>query len=168
VFRFFYAAGAVATVPILATGTIYLHYGRRRGDVVAAVTVIVVAIGVGVVMGSPFAHPLSVAANGIPQGSKLFGAGPRIFAAVGSGVGATAVIVGSVYSALRGRAALANTLIALGVAANGASGLLNSVVGETRGFVVMLAIGITLLFAGFLIATSTTRDPRPQGRLARV
>jgi hypothetical protein len=154
VFRLFYAAGAVATVPILAIGTVYLHYGRRTGDVVAAITVVLVAIGVGVVMASPFVHPLAAGASHIPQGSKLFSAGPRVFAAVGSGVGATAVIVGSVYSALRGRAALANTLIALGVIANGASGLLNSLVGETRGFVVMLAIGITLLFAGFLTATT--------------
>jgi hypothetical protein len=150
VFRLFYGAGAVATVPILAIGTVYLHFGRRTGDLAAAVTVVLVAIGVGVVMGSPFAHALPAGASGIPQGSKLFGAGPRVFAAVGSGVGATAVIVGSVYSAIRGRAALANTLIALGVIANGASGILNSVVGETRGFVVMLALGITLLFAGFL------------------
>ena len=166
VFRAFYAAGAVATVPILAIGTIYLHYGRRTGDIVAAVTVVLVAIGVGVVIGSPFTHAVHANAHAIPQGSKLFGAGPRVFAAVGSGVGATAVIVGAVYSALRGRAALANTLIALGVAANGASGLLNSLVGETRGFVVMLAIGITLLFAGFLLATSafqpSTSASRPR------
>jgi hypothetical protein len=157
VFRLIYAAGAVATVPVLAIGTVYLHYGRRTGDAVAAVTLILVAIGVGIVIGSPFTHALHVDAHAIPQGSKLFGAGPRVFAAVGSGLGATAVIVGSVYSALRGRAALANTLIALGVAANGASGLLNSLVGETRGFVVMLAIGITLLFAGFLRATNAFR-----------
>jgi hypothetical protein len=155
VFRTFYAAGAVATVPLLAVGTAYLHFGRRTGDVVAAVTVVLVAIGVGVVVGSPFTH--LVPATGIPQGSKLFGAGPRVFAAVGSGLGATAVIAGSVYSALRGRNPLANTLIALGVIANGASGLLNSLVGETRGFVVMLALGITLLFAGFLLATTNPR-----------
>ncbi|MEY2417962.1 MAG: hypothetical protein QOG90_642 [Actinomycetota bacterium] len=165
VFRLFYGAGAVATVPILAIGTVYLHYGRRTGDIVAAVTVILVAIGVGVVMASPFTHALPL--EGIPQGSKLFPAGPRVFAAVGSGVGATAVIVGSVYSALRGRAALANTLIALGVAANGASGVLNSVVGETRGFVVMLAVGITLLFAGFLTATTKRTGP-PHNRAAVV
>ncbi|HVT76376.1 MAG TPA: hypothetical protein VHD87_05045 [Acidimicrobiales bacterium] len=164
VFRLFYAAGAVATVPILAIGTIYLHYGRRVGDVVAAVTVVLVAVGVGVVMASPFVHPLVSGANAIPQGSKLFGAGPRIFAAVGSGVGATAVIVGSAYSALRGRGPLANTLIATGVIANGASGILNSVVGATRGFVVMLAIGITLLFAGFLspqLRTGAVQNRKP-------
>jgi hypothetical protein len=159
VFRLFYGSGAVATVPILAIGTIYLHFGRRVGDIVAGVTVILVAVGVGVVMASPFTHAIPL--TGIPQGSKLFGAGPRIFAAVGSGLGATIVIVGSAYSALRGRSPLANTLIASGVIANGASGLLNSLVGETRGFVVMLAIGITLLFAGFLTATTrSTRDQR--------
>ncbi|MEY2425805.1 MAG: hypothetical protein QOI61_1377, partial [Actinomycetota bacterium] len=58
VFRAFYAAGAVATVPILATGTAYLHFGRRTGDVVAAITIVLTAIGVGVVMGSPFTHAL--------------------------------------------------------------------------------------------------------------
>ena len=163
VFRTFYAAGAVATVPILATGTAYLHFGRKTGDVVAAVTVVLVAVGVGVVMASPFVHPLPL--DELAQGSKVFNAGPRVFAAVGSGVGATAVIAGSVISALRGRAALANVLIALGVTANGASGLLNSLVGETRGFVVMLAIGITLLFAGFLAATTPQRAVTPPRRL---
>lgn len=158
VFRSFYAAGAVATVPILAVGTVYLHFGRRVGDGVAAVTVLLTAIGVGVVMASPFVHPLPV--DELAQGSKVFSAGPRIFAAVGSGLGATVVIAGSVYSALKRRAPLANVLIALGVIANGASGLLNSLVGETRGFVLMLAIGITLLFAGFLIATSTAAVPQ--------
>lgn len=162
IFRGFYAAGAVATVPILATGTAYLHYGKKTGDWVMAITVILTAIGVGVVMATPFSHPLPL--DELAQGSKVFGAGPRVFAAVGSGVGATAVIVGSLYSAIKGRAALANVLIALGVAANGASGLLNSLVGETRGFVLMLAIGITLLFAGFLLATTVRVDAKTAPR----
>ena len=70
------------------------------------------------------------------------------------------MIVGSIYSALKKRTPLGNVLIALGVTANGASGLLNSLVGETRGFVLMLAIGITLLFAGFLIATAAAMPQR--------
>jgi hypothetical protein len=162
VFRWFYAAGAVATVPVLAIGTVYLHYGRKVGDLVAAITVVLTAIGVGVVMASPFVHPLPL--DELAQGSKVFSAGPRIFAAVGSGLGATVVIVGSVYSALKKRTPLGNVLIALGVTANGASGLLNSLVGETRGFVLMLAIGITLLFAGFLTATAAA----PQHATTRV
>ena len=168
VFRGFYAAGAVATVPILATGTIYLHYGKKTGNAVAAITVVLTAIGVGVVMAAPFVHALPH--DELTQGSKVFGAGPRIFAAVGSGVGATAVIAGSVISALRvrtQRVVIANTLIALGVAANGASGLLNSLVGETRGFVVMLALGITLLFAGFLTATTKPARANPDTTKSR-
>ncbi len=157
VFRAFYAAGAVATVPILAIGTAYLHFGRKTGDLVAGITIVLTAIGVGIVIGSPLTDAIPL--HDIPQGSKLFGAGPRIFAAVGSGVGALAVMGGAAYSALKRRQPLANVLIALGVAANGASGLLNSLVGETRGFVVMLAIGITLLFAGFLLATTATAIP---------
>ncbi|HUR76556.1 MAG TPA: hypothetical protein VMZ22_01315 [Acidimicrobiales bacterium] len=152
VFRLFYAAGAVATVPVLGLGTVYLHFGRRA-DALALGIVVVTAIGVGVAIGSPLTH--TVPLHEIPQGSELFGAGPRIFAAVGSGVGALVVVGGALYSAVRRRAPLANALIALGVIANGASGLLNSLVGETRGFVVMLAVGITLLFGGFLTATAS-------------
>lgn len=162
VFRAFYAAGAVATVPVLAIGTVYLHFGRKTGDAVAVAVALLTAIGVGVVMASPFVHPLPVAE--LAQGSKVFSAGPRIFAAVGSGLGATVVIAGSLYTAARSRnrrIVLANVLIALGVAANGASGLLNSLVGETRGFVVMLAVGITLLFAGFLLATTRVTQNSP-------
>src|SRR5919202_7096353 len=36
-FRGFFAAGAVVDVPILALGTVYLLWGRRRGDQAAAV-----------------------------------------------------------------------------------------------------------------------------------
>ncbi len=159
VFRWFYAAGAVATVPLLATGTVYLHFGRKAGDIAAAGSVVFAAVGVGVVMASPFLHPLPL--DELAQGSKVFGAGPRVFAAAGSGVGALAVFAGAILTAARARdqrVVVANVLIALGVAANGASGLLNSLVGETRGFVVMLAIGITLLFAGFLTATTQPAD----------
>ena len=169
VFRVFYAAGAVATVPLLAVGTAYLHFGRRTGDAVAVVTVVLVAVGVGVVIGSPFTRPLPL--DDLAQGSKVFAAGPRVFAAAGSGVGALAVLAGSACSALRSReprVVLSNVLIAAGVAANGASGLLNSLVGETRGFVVMLALGIVLLFGGFLTATArnTAREAGVPQRLA--
>lgn len=164
VFRTFYAAGAVATVPVLAAGTTYLHYGRRAGDVVGALVVVFAALGIGVVMASPLRQPLP--AHELAQGSRVFDAGPRVFAAVGSGLGALAVFAGAAWSAARARSArlvLANVLIAAGVAANGASGLLNSVLGEMRGFVVMLATGIVLLFVGFLIATTHARHTGARG-----
>jgi len=158
VFRTFYGAGAVATVPVLAVGTVYFHFGRAVGDAVGALVTVLVAIGVGVVMASPLRAALPV--DELARGSEVFDAGPRIFAAVGSGVGAVVVFAGAAWSAARTRRArhtVANLLLAAGVAANGASGLLNSVLGEMRGFVVMLGIGIVLLFAGFVVATTPNR-----------
>jgi hypothetical protein len=157
-FRTFYAAGAVATVPVLAVGTVYFHFGRRVGDITAVGVALAVAVGVGVVMASPFTETLP--ADELARGSDVFSAGPRLFAALGSGLGALTVFAGALWSAARtrrARHATANLLLAAGVAANGASGLLNSLLGEMRGFVVMLAVGIVLLFAGFLVATTEPR-----------
>ncbi|HVE93497.1 MAG TPA: hypothetical protein VNB24_01155 [Acidimicrobiales bacterium] len=163
VFRTFYAAGAVATVPVLAIGTVYFHFGRRVGDAVGMVVTILVAVGVGVVIASPLRAALP--ADELARGSEVFDAGPRIFAAIGSGLGALVVFAGAAWSAVRTRRlrhTVANLLLAAGVAANGASGLLNSVLGEMRGFVVMLGVGIVLLFAGFVVATTPAPVRSPE------
>ena len=84
----------------------------------------------------------------------MFGALPRIFAAVASGGGALVVFGGAFWSAVRRRRlVVANSLIALGTAVTGASGILNSVADKMTGFAVTLVIGVTLIFVGFLTAT---------------
>jgi hypothetical protein len=50
-------------------------------------------------------------------------------------------------------------LIALGTLILSSSGLLNSVVGEMDGFAVTLVLGISVIFAGFLVATGAPRQP---------
>jgi hypothetical protein len=80
-----------------------------------------------------------------------------VLAAVASGAGALVVLAGAVWSAWRvrrGALVLANGLIALGTLITGASGLLNSVVNAMTAFSVTLAIGIVVIFAGFLVATN--------------
>jgi hypothetical protein len=52
----------------------------------------------------------------------------------------------------------ANLLIAAGTLVLGAGGLFNSVLDAMTAFAVTLLVGITLLFAGFLLATAR---PRP-------
>jgi hypothetical protein len=115
-----------------------------------------------------------VPADRLPQGSDVFGALPRILAALASGVGATVVLAGAAWSAWRlwrdrrtapsgmpaARLAAANVLIASGTLVLGAGGLFNSVLDEMEAFAVTLLVGIALLFAGFLLAT-TARSPRP-------
>src|SRR5437763_6512898 len=86
VFRGFYLFGAVANVPILGLGTLYLLGGRRRGDRWATVVALAVAFAAGVVVAAP-ARPILVPGR-LPQGSQVFGPLPRIVAAVASAGGA--------------------------------------------------------------------------------
>jgi hypothetical protein len=171
-FRLFYLFGAVLNVPFLALGTVYLLGGVRRGDRWAVVVALGSAFAAGVLAVAPLEGP--VPSDQLPQGSDVFGALPRILAALASGVGATVVLAGAAWSAWRlwrdrraapsgkpvARLAAANVLIAAGTLVLGAGGLFNSVLDEMEAFAVTLLVGIVLLFAGFLLAT-TARSPRP-------
>lgn len=151
-FRLFYVFGAVVNVPVLALGTVYLLAPRRAAHTTAVAVALVVTFGAGIVMASPLTHALP--RHSLPQGSAVFGPWPRVFAAVDSGAGALVILGGAVWSAIRfrrGRMLWSNVLIAAGTLTLSSSGLLNSVLNEMDGFVVTLAIGVTVLFAGFLV-----------------
>src|SRR5205814_3669477 len=123
----------------------------------------------GVIVSAP-AHPITNA-NALPQGSDVFEALPRVLAAVASGGGALVVLGGAAWSAWqlrdrerlrRGRRMWANVVIAAGTLVLGASGLLNSVLGEMEALAVTLAVGVAVLYAGFLLAvTPARRRPSP-------
>jgi hypothetical protein len=154
-FRLFYLFGAIVNVPFLALGTVYLLGGQKRGDITTAVVALVCAFAAGVVLTEPLRGPLP--AGQLVQGSQVFGPGPRIFAAVGSGLGATTIFVGAAWSAYRFRRTnrrmlASNVLIASGTLVLSASGILNSVLDEMDGFAVTLVVGISIVFAGFLVA----------------
>lgn len=162
-FRVFYLFGPIVSVPELALGTILLLGGPRTGAVARAVVHGFVLVSCGILAAAPFTGEIDPAE--LPQGSEVFGPLPRILAAVGSGVGALVLIGGAVWSAARlarrrttWRLAAANGLIAAGTLVLSAAGLLNSVMDEMTGFAVAHAIGIALIFAGFLL---TNRTPRP-------
>ena len=164
-FRLFYLAGAVLNVPVLALGTVYLHGGGRR----AGLSVLVFcAFAAGVLAVAPLTAPIP--RHELAQGSDVFGALPRILAAVASGGGALVVFGGAIWSAYRfrrGRMLWANVFIAAGVLVLSSSGLLNSVADEVTAFVVTLLVGVTVLFAGFLVATTTTRTAAPAAAASR-
>jgi hypothetical protein len=161
-FRLFYAFGAVLNVPFLAVGTIYLLAPRRRAHLVAAGTALACAFAGGVIAVAPFTAPIP--SDVLPQGSDVFGPLPRILAAAFSGGAATVVFVGAAWSAvrlLRGRTnrrlAVGNVVIALGTAILSMSGLLNSALGEMEAFAVTLTVGVSVLFTGFVVASSPLR-----------
>jgi hypothetical protein len=167
VFRLFFFFGAIGNVPFLALGTIYLLAGPRAGDRWAAVIALLTAFAAGVIAVAPFTTALPH--HQLPQGSDVFGPLPRVLAAVASAISALVVIGGAVWSAVRirhGRMVAANLLIATGTLVAGASGLLNSVLDRQTAFAVTLLAGITIIFAGFLVATSESR-PRTAGPVSQ-
>jgi hypothetical protein len=174
-FRVFYLAGAVLNVPWLALGTVYLLGGQAIGDRVRAWLVLLSGLSAGVVLFSP--TRVGVSGTELPTGKDVFGVAPRVFAAVGSGLAALVIVVGALWSVYRlarrrepalpgvrrvaaspTRLVVGNLLIATGTIVLSASGTLAGRLGKDTAFSVTLLIGVTVLFAGFLVA-STTRRP---------
>jgi len=164
-FRVFYLFGAILNVPFLALGTVYLLAGVRVGDRTALGLGLAGAFAVGVVVTAPFTAPIP--RDTLVQGSQVFGALPRILAAVASAGGALVILAGALWSIARqrkGPTAVSNGLIALGTLILGASGLFNSVFDAMSAFAVALLVGITVIFAGFLVAMTA---PPPASTSAR-
>lgn len=174
-FRLFYLAGAVLNVPWLALGTVYLLAGPQLGDKVRTWLVLLSGFAAGVVLFAPTEAP--VAGGELPTGKDVFGVAPRVLAAVGSGVAAVVIIAGALWSAWRvwrgrvpslgsarvvtapGQLAVGNVLIAVGTLILSASGTLAGRLGKDRAFAVTLLVGIVVLFAGFLVASTHSRRP---------
>ena len=186
-FRVFYLTGAILNVPWLALGTVYLLGGRALGDRVRIWMIGLSGAAVGVTLVAPMTWT-DVAGDEMPQGSELFDAAPRAFAAVGSGVAALVIIVGALWSVgrtIRGRVpalsgatrqvsnaarhTVANVMIAVGTLVLSASGSFAGRLGEDRAFALTLVVGVVILFSGFLIASvPPLRSQRPTEQLSEV
>lgn len=166
-FRAFYAFGAILNVPFLALGTVYLLWGTRAGDRTALALGLLGAFALGVVVTAPLHGPIP--RHTLVQGSAVFGVAPRVLAAVASAGGALVILGGALWSIVRqrrARAVVSNGLIATGTLILGASGLFNSVFDAMSAFAVTLLIGITVIFVGFLVATTATPVARPDAPTA--
>jgi hypothetical protein len=97
-FRLYYACGAIVNVPFLAAGQLYLLVKRRTADRIFRFICLLGTFAFGLVFAEPFRR--SLPSEGIPQGKLIFGPGPRILAAVGSGVSALVVFIGTILGAI--------------------------------------------------------------------
>jgi hypothetical protein len=167
-FRAFYLFGAILNVPYLALGTVYLLGGVELGRRVHRGLHVVAGFCAGVLVVAPLAH--AIPGSGLPEGKHVFGVGPRVMAAVGSGVGATIIIAGALWSAWKlavahrrpargaapaispGRLALTNVLIAAGSIVLSLGGTVFTEGDREVGFGILLVAGIAVLFAGFLVS----------------
>jgi hypothetical protein len=166
-FRFFYLMGAILDVPWLALGTVYLLASPAVGRRVQWFLVGFSGFAAGVMLTAPMR---AVAGDTIPVGKDVFDALPRILAAAGSGAGALVVFAGATWSVVRflrhrerpgsRRMAGANALIALGTAVLSAGGLVEGVVGHDEAFALSLALGISVIYVGFLTAGARSRAER--------
>lgn len=167
IFRAFYLFGAVLNVPWLALGSIYLLAGPAWGRRVERFLVFVSGLAVGVLVTAPM-DASAITRDAIPDGKEVFGVFPRVLAGVGSGVGATVVLVGAMWSMVRysrqraeqgadpfaARMVVANALIALGTIVLGSTGTLKGVAGgKDAAFALGVALGIAVIYAGFAVAS---------------
>jgi hypothetical protein len=175
-FRVFYLAGAVLNVPWLALGTVYLLGGTAIGDRVRWWLVLLSGLSTGVVLFAP--TRAGVAGKELPTGKDVFGVAPRVLAAVGSGLAAIVILVGALWSTYRlarhrkpalagvarsarspGHLVVGNLLIAAGTLVLSASGTVAGRLGKDTAFAVTLLLGIVVLFAGFLVASTGRARP---------
>lgn len=166
-FRVFYLFGAILNVPWLALGTLYLLAGETAGRRVQWGLVLITGLAAGVLLTAPM-EPVA-GSVAIPVGKEVFGVLPRVLAAIGSGVAAVVIIGGAIWSAIRyirrrdepgmARLAAANGLIALGTIVLSSGGLAQGIVGHDEAFTLSLALGISVIYAGFLVSVSTARSP---------
>ncbi|HEY4377583.1 MAG TPA: hypothetical protein VGM93_10505, partial [Acidimicrobiales bacterium] len=177
-FRAFYLFGGILNVPFLALGTVYLLAGEQVGRRATQAVVVLAAFATGVILMAPLHGRIDP--HAFPDGKDHFGVLPRVLAGVGSGVAATVIIAGALWSAWRllrhrtsggavsaGRLAAANVLIAVGTLVISAKQLFEALGDKETAFAAAVAVGILLIFVGFLLtnteapAATTAAPPSP-------
>jgi hypothetical protein len=159
VYRTFYLFGAILNIPYLALGSMFLVVGKRSGHVMAIALAAFTAISVTLTATVPFANPLPE--SGVPHEIFAEGFGPRLFAIIGGAAGTTILVVLAGVSIVRfwkknRRIVWGNLLILAGTlaAASGGTGL---ALGESSAFAVSLLVAVSLIWAGYKVASGGRR-----------
>jgi uncharacterized membrane protein YfcA len=102
-----------------------------------------------------FANPLP--ATGVPHDVFAAGFGPRLFAIIGGATGSTILIILALVSALRfwkkNRGIVWGNLLIVGGTLAAASGGTGLALGESSAFAVSLLVAVTLIWAGYRVAS---------------
>ena len=175
-FRTYYLFGAVVNVPILALGTVYLHLPPKPAHRVAAGVLLACGLAAAAVWSTGLQTSVAGVGGRIPAGSEVMPEGIRQLSRYYSYSGFLVVVAGAVFSARRlarrpgsgfRRLAQGNALIAAGTVLV-ALGSAFARHGAGTIFSAGLAIGVTVMFVGFLRASAgnqtswTAPDPVPK------
>lgn len=161
-YRTFFLFGAIINIPVLALASMFLVVGKRAGHAMLLLLFPFFAISIPMTVAQPFdAGPLP--SGGVPGGHELWAEmfGPRLWAAIGGGMGATIIIVLALVSVVRfwnrnRRLVLGNAVIVAGILAASTGGTILAF-GFDWGFSASLLVAATLIWTGFRIAVSARR-----------
>ena len=167
-YRTFYLFGAILNIPFLALGSMFLVVGKRSGHAMAIALGAFTAIATTLTATVPFAN--SLPEEGVPHDVFADGFGPRLFAIIGGSAGATILIILALVSIFRfwrknRRIVWGNLLIVAGTlaAASGGTGL---ALGEGSAFAISLLVAVSLIWAGYRVASGSRRLPGPPAHTA--
>ena len=163
VFRSYYTFGALLSVPWLAMGELELLAPAKVTRVVLAFLVLFSLDAAITIAASPFAHAGTISGYAVPAGKDWFGALPRVLVVVSNAVGTLVVVGGTIWSGLRsrGRGRAARTrfrgtlVITAGVLIAAAGGAL-TFLSKVNSQAATLAAGVTVMYAGFVLASRRT------------
>jgi len=160
-YRVFYLFGAILNIPFLALGSMFLVVGKRSGHNMAIALGALTAISTTLTATVPFANPLPE--TGVPHDVFASGFGPRLFAIIGGAMGATILAVLSAVSIVRfwrkNRSIVWGNLLILGGTLAAASGGTGLALGESSAFALSLLVAVTLIWAGYRVASGGRRTP---------
>lgn len=171
-YRTFFLFGAIVNIPVLALGSMFLVVGKRAGHAMLLLLFPFFAIAIPMTVAQPFdAGPLPPV--GVPGGRELWAQmfGPRLWAAIGGGMGATIIIVLALVSVVRfwnrnRRLVLGNVIIAAGTLAASTGGTILAF-GIDWGFSASLLAAAALIWTGFRVAVGARRvSPVAAGEMA--
>jgi hypothetical protein len=153
-YRIFYLFGAVLNVAWLALGTVWLLGGTSAGRGATALLVAVSLYAAAMVVFRSFVSGADTAltAGDIPRAADVMPSDVRALSRWFSIGGSVVLLGGLLSSVVRRRNALGLGLLAAGVVVVGVGSELART-GRVAPFSVGLALGITLMYAGFLRAT---------------
>ena len=170
VYRTFFYFGAVLNILFLALGSMFLVVGRRAGHVMMIAIGAIAAISTTLTLTVDFQKTFP--GSGIPHDMFATGFGPRMFAAIGGGLGGTILIVLALVSVFRfwnknRRIVWGNGLIVAGTLAASLGGT-SLALGNASYFALSLLLAVTLIWAGYRVASGARRTPEPASETAVV